>query len=90
MNKKEFIETLSKKTGLNKKESANALNSTLEIITEALVKGESVNFVGFGKFSVHNRAERMGRNPQTGESMKIPATKTPTFKAGKSFKEMLN
>lgn len=89
MNKKEFVEELSKKTGLTKKQSANFLDNTLEIISDELVKGGEVNFIGFGKFFVRERAGHAGRNPQTGEKIEIPASKAPVFKAGKSFKDML-
>ena len=89
MTKSELVATISQhfKT---KAEAERALEAVLESIQESLKKGEDVRIVGFGTFSVSQRAARTGRNPRTGEEIKIPATKTPTFKAGKELKEAVN
>jgi DNA-binding protein HU-beta len=87
MNKTELISAISEKSGLSKKDSEKALSATIDSITEALVAGNKVQLVGFGVFEVKSRAARMGRNPKTKEAIKIPASKTPVFKAGKSFKD---
>ncbi len=90
MNKGELVEKISAVTGLTKKDSENAINAFVDTIQAALKKGEKVAIAGFGTFDVSNRKERVGRNPQTGEEIKIAASKTPKFKAGKSFKDMMN
>ncbi|MDY6820669.1 MAG: HU family DNA-binding protein [Deferribacterota bacterium] len=87
MNKKELIEKMSTKSGLTKIQCEKALKSFEESITEALASGDKVTLVGFGTFSVSNRKERKGRNPQTGEVIDIPAKKTPKFTAGKNLKD---
>ena len=87
MNKQEVIMTLSEKTSLTKKEAERALNAFIELIGEEMAKGGEVSLTGFGKFEVKERAERNGRNPQTGETMVIPARKVVTFKAGKQLQE---
>ncbi|MBN9413644.1 MAG: HU family DNA-binding protein [Candidatus Paracaedimonas acanthamoebae] len=89
MTKSELVATISQhfKT---KAEAERALEAVLESIQVSLKKGEDVRIVGFGTFSVSQRAARTGRNPRTGEEIKIPATKTPTFKAGKELKEAVN
>lgn len=87
MNKPEIIQALSEKTGMTKNEAAACLDAFTDIVTNELKKGGSVKLVGFGTFEVSNRAERNGRNPQTGEPMTIPATKTPHFKPGKLLKD---
>ena len=86
MNKGDLVEALVKVVG-KKKVAEEALKSVLESITGALKKGESVTLVGFGTFKVAKRAARTGRNPQTGEVIKIAARKVPVFKAGKGLKE---
>ena len=78
------------KTGLTKKNAEAALNAFVETVSEELAKGEKVSLVGFGTFEVSERAEREGRNPQTGETMKIAASKAPKFKAGKALKDQVN
>ena len=87
MKKAEFIETVANKAGLSKKDANEALNAILDTITEALKKGETVNFIGFGSFTTVERAAREARVPLTGKSVKIPARKAVKFKVGKSLKE---
>ena len=87
MNKAELISSISEKTELTKKDAEKALNAMLETITEALSSGDKVQLVGFGTFEARERAERQGRNPQTGEKITISATKVPVFKAGKALKD---
>lgn len=87
MNKSEFIQAMSEKSGLTVKDATTALNATLEVIQESLQKGESVSLVGFGTFEVKERAARTGKNPRTGEAVKIPAARVPVFKAGKGLKD---
>ena len=89
MVKKEFVELLAEKTGLKKSEAEKALNSTLEIISKELVKGNEVIFTGFGKFSTKDRETRIGRNPSNGEEIQIPACRVPVFKAGKQLKDLI-
>ena len=90
MNKTELVEAIEKKTGLTKKDADAAVKATLESIEEALRAGEKVQLIGFGTFEVKERAAREGRNPQTGEKMKIDACKAPKFKAGKALKDAVN
>ena len=87
MNKAELITAVSEKTGLSKKDSEKAVNTTLEAITAALEAGEKVQLVGFGVFDVKTRAARVGRNPKTKEEIEIPASRVPQFKAGKALKD---
>ncbi len=82
MNKSELIDAIAEKANASKAATAVLLNATLEAIAESLVKGESVQLIGFGTFSVADRAARTGRNPQTGKEMKIAAKKVARFKAG--------
>jgi DNA-binding protein HU-beta len=81
---------MAEKSGLTKKDSEKALNSFIEAVEEALVKGEKVQLVGFGTFEVRERSARKGRNPQTGEEIDIPAASVPAFKAGKALRESIN
>ena len=90
MNKAELVEAMATKTGETKKATEASLNAFIEVVTEALKKGDKVQLVGFGSFEVRKRASRKGRNPQTGEEIKIPASKSPVFKAGKALKEIVN
>ena len=90
MKKAELIEAIAAKTGLTKADAGRALNATLEVIDGALKKGNKVPLVGFGTFGVSKRAAREGRNPQTGATVKIPARKAVTFKAGAALKEAVN
>ena len=87
MNKTELIAEIAKKSGLSKKDAEKALNATLDTVTETLAAGEKVQLVGFGGFEVKNREARMGRNPKTKETIEIPASKLPVFKAGKALKD---
>ncbi len=90
MNKSDLIAAIADKTGTTKKSAEASLNAMTEVITDALVKGDKVQLVGFGSFEVRKRAARKGRNPQTKEEIKIPASKAPVFKAGKALKELVN
>ena len=90
MNKSDLIAAIAAKTGETKKDAEATLNAFIDVVTEALVKGEKVQLVGFGSFEVRKRAARKGRNPQTKEEIKIPASKAPVFKAGKALKELVN
>ena len=87
MNKAELIAAAAEKAGLSKKDSEKVLNAMFDVITEALAQGDKVQLVGFGAFEVRERGERIGRNPQTKEEIKIPASKAPAFKAGKALKD---
>ena len=90
MNKAELVDSIAKKTGLTKKDSEAALNAFVESVTESLKKDDKVQLIGFGSFEVRKRAARKGRNPQTKEKIKIPASKAPVFKAGKALKTAVN
>ena len=90
MNKNELIDQIAAKTGLSKADASRALNAVTETIAEALKKGESVPLIGFGTFEVRDRSARTGRNPKTGEELKIKAAKVPAFKAGTSLKAAVN
>ena len=87
MNKAELVAAVAEKTALSKKDSEKAVNAAFEAITAALVAGEKVQLVGFGGFEVKERAAHIGRHPTTGEPMEIPASKTPSFKAGKTLRD---
>lgn len=90
MNKTELIAAVAERTELSRKDAEKALKAFTEVVEEELKKGEKIQVVGFGTFEVSERAEREGRNPQTGETMMIAASKTPKFKAGKALKDALN
>ena len=90
MNKTELVAAMAEQTNLSKKDAEAALKAFIDVVSEELKKGEKVQLVGFGTFEVSERAAREGRNPQTGETMEIKASKTPKFKAGKALKDMLN
>ena len=90
MNKADLIAAIAAKTGETKKSAEATVNALVEVVTGALVKGEKVQLVGFGSFEVRKRAARKGRNPQTKEEIKIPASKAPVFKAGKALKDLVN
>ena len=90
MGKQELVEFMAAKAGLTKADATRALDAALEGITAGLKKEGKVALVGFGTFSAKERAAREGRNPQTGESMPIPASKSPRFKAGKALKDAVN
>lgn len=90
MNKSELIDSIAQKSQLSKADAAKALDATLDAIGEALKAGDTITLVGFGSFSVKERAARTGRNPQTKEEIQIPASKAPHFKAGKNLKDLVN
>ena len=90
MNKGELIEALAKKTSTTKKASEEYINAIVEVVTDTLKKGDKIQLIGFGSWEVRKRASRKGRNPQTNEDIKIPASKSPVFKAGKALKEAVN
>ena len=90
MNKAELISAVSEKTGLSKKDSEKAINATFDTIGESLEAGDKVQLVGFGVFDVKERAARIGRNPKTKEEIEIPASRVPTFKAGKALKDVVD
>lgn len=87
MNKTELIAAIADKAGLTKKDAEKALTAAVESVTEALAKEDKVQIIGFGSFEVKKRDARIGRNPRTKQEIKIPATKTPVFKAGKALKD---
>ncbi len=89
MNKKDLVKAIAEKVGATQKATEDTLNATIEVITEALGRGEKVQLVGFGTFEVVERAAREGRNPQTGEIIQIAASKAPKFKAGKALKDVV-
>ncbi len=90
MNKEELVQELAKKTNISQKKAAEVVTSLVESIQTAVSKGKKVTLVGFGTFEARKRAARTGRNPQTGDTIKIEAKKVPAFSAGKKFKEMVN
>lgn len=87
MNKNELIEQIAVSADITKAKAGLALDAFIEAVTNSLKKGEEVSLVGFGTFAVSERAERTGRNPQTGEVIKIAASKQPKFRAGKKLKD---
>ncbi|MEP5232010.1 MAG: HU family DNA-binding protein [Alloalcanivorax sp.] len=90
MNKSELIDAIAANADISKADAGRALDSTLEAVTGALKKGDSVSLVGFGTFAVKRREARDGRNPQTGQTIKIAAANVPGFKAGKALKDAVN
>lgn len=90
MNKSELIDAIAAGADISKASAGRALDSTLESIAGALKRGDQVSLVGFGTFSVKHRAERTGRNPQTGAEIKIAASSVPAFKAGKALKDSIS
>ena len=90
MNKSDLIAAIAAKTGSTKKDAEATLNAFVDVVTDSLVKGDKVQLVGFGSFEVRKRAAIKGRNPQTKEEIKIPASKAPVFKAGKALKDLVN
>ena len=87
MNKSELVEKVAHGAGISKAAAGNAIDAFVQSISDALAKGDQVTLVGFGTFSVAERAGRKGRNPRTGEEIQINASKTPKFKAGKTLKD---
>ena len=90
MNKAELVAAVAAKTGETKKGAEATINAFVNTVMESLAKGDKVQLVGFGSFEVRKRAARKGRNPQTKEEIKIPASKAPVFKAGKALKDLVN
>ena len=87
MNKTELIAAAAEKAGLSKKDTESAVNAAIEVISQSLAEGDKVQLVGFGSFEVKKRAARTGLNPRTKETIEIPASAVPTFKAGKALKD---
>jgi DNA-binding protein HU-beta len=90
VNKSDLVDAIAKSADLSKASAARALDATVETIKKALKKGDTVSLVGFGTFKVGKRAARSGRNPRTGETIKIKAAKVPKFSAGKGLKDAVN
>lgn len=90
MNKSELVDAVADASGLSKADAGRALDAVVASVTGALKKGDSVSLIGFGTFTVKARAARTGRNPQTGATIKIKASKIPSFKAGKALKDAVN
>ena len=90
MNKSDLIAAIAAKTGDTKKNAEASLNAFVDVVTESLVKGHKVQLVGFGSFELKTKAARTGINPQTKAKVKIPASKAPVMKFGKSFKDLFN
>lgn len=90
MNKSELIAAVAEKSELSKKDAEKAVAAFIDSITEQMVAGDKVQLVGFGTFEVRARGERTGRNPRTKETITIPASKAPVFKAGKAFKDAVS
>lgn len=90
MNKTELVAAIAEKAGLSKKDAEGAVKAFTDTVAEQLKAGEKIQLVGFGTFEVAERAARTGKNPQTGEAIKIPASKAPKFKAGKALKDAVN
>lgn len=87
MNKADLIESIIEQSGLNKADATKGLEAYIEIVTKTLQSGDQIVIPGFGTFCVTNRAARTGRNPRTGESLEIPASRVPKFKPGKNLKD---
>ncbi len=90
MNKSDLIDAVADSADISKAAAGRALDGMIDAVTKALKKGDTVSLVGFGSFTVRERAARMGRNPQTGAAIKIKASKSPAFKAGKALKDAVN
>ena len=90
MNKSELIAAVAKKTELTKKDTEKVVDALIEAVTDTVAKGQKVQLIGFGTFERRQRTARAGKNPRTGEAIKIPASYAPAFKAGKAFKEKAN
>ena len=90
MNKGELVEAVAKEAGISKADSARAIDAVISTISGTLRRGDSVSLIGFGTFQVKKRSARTGRNPRTGETIKIKASKVPSFKAGKGLKDTIN
>lgn len=90
MNKAELISAIVSETGLSKKDTEATINSFVNVVSNELAKKEKVQLIGFGTFETRERVARTGRNPQTGKELKIAASTTPAFKAGKALKDIVN
>ncbi len=90
MNKEELVQEVAKKANVTQKEAVEVLNALVDTVQKTVAKGKKVTLVGFGTFERRERAARVGRNPQTGKELKIPASKVPAFSAGKRFKTIVN
>lgn len=90
MNKKEFVAAIAEKAEVSKKDAEKIVEAFTAVVAEELAKGEKVQLVGFGTFEVAEREARVGRNPRSGETMEIAASKNPKFKAGKALKDQVN
>jgi DNA-binding protein HU-beta len=90
MNKSDLVDAIADSAGLSKADAGRALDAVVDTVTAALKGGDAVSLVGFGTFSVRDRAARTGRNPRTGETIQIKASKNPAFKAGKALKDAVN
>lgn len=90
MNKAELIEAVAEQTDMSKADAGRAVEAIVNTITDAMKKQDDVSLIGFGTFTVRDRAARSGRNPQTGETIQIAAAKVPAFKAGKALKDAVN
>ena len=90
MNKTQFVDAVAQKAGMSKREAEAAVNAMTAVVADALKAGDKVQLIGFGTFEVKTRAARNGRNPKTGETITIAASKAPTFSAGKALKDAVN
>ena len=90
MNKNELIAAVADKAGITKSDASDAVDAVLDVVTDTLKGGDDIRITGFGSFSVAHRAATEGRNPRTGETIKIKASKSPKFKAGKGLKDAVN
>ncbi len=90
MNKNELVAAIAEKAEISKKDAEKALKAFTDVVVEQMKKGEKVQLVGFGTFETSDREARSGRNPRTGETMDIPASRVPKFKAGKALKDAVN
>ena len=90
MNKVELVAAVAEKAELSKKDAEKAVSAVLDTVVETLASGDKVSVVGFGSFEIRERGERTGRNPRTKETIVIPASKSPKFKAGKALKDIVN
>lgn len=89
VNKNDLVATVAERTGLTKRDSEKAVNAVIDSIQDALARGDKVSLVGFGTFEVRERGARTGRNPQTGAVINIPATRVPSFRAGKQLRDLI-
>ena len=90
MNKTQFVDAVAQKAGMSKREAEAAVNAMTAVVADALKAGDKVQLIGFGTFEVRERPERVAKNPRTGETVKVAASKAPAFKAGKALKDSIN